>query len=145
MSLIYRHPITGGKIFQAGRMEIPGYLRSGHIHTLILSAKEFQPVGITSVETFRVRLVDSKHLNQFEIVDTIFSAEEAAKLAATRVMQGKNVLITCHAGLNRSGLIVGLTLKKLTAFSPEQILQTIRKNRWGALFNPLFVEILKAV
>ena len=154
MSLIYVHS-SGGKIFQAGAMEIPAYISSGKINAIVFSAEEYQPKDHKSntlgyyypshIERYYVPLDDSTTLNKLEIVDTIFEAERAADFVKSRVQAGRSVLVTCWQGRNRSGLITGLALKKLTDFAPGQIVFLIQANRQNALTNSLFERIIQTV
>jgi hypothetical protein len=51
---------------------------------------------------------------------------------------GKRVLIRCQAGLNRSGLVLALTLIK-EGFSPEEAIDLMREKRGpNAMCNPIF-------
>lgn len=53
------------------------------------------------------------------------------------------VLVRCAAGLNRSGLVVGLTLQQL-GYTPEEAIDLIRKQRSPyALSNPFFVAYIR--
>lgn len=68
-----------------------------------------------------------------------------AKKLAAYVQSGKRVLITCAAGMNRSGLVTGLTLIYLGWSGPDAV-RTIRSKRrrddqgTEALFNPIFAQ-----
>ncbi len=69
-----------------------------------------------------------------------------AKALATRVANahttGYRVLVRCHAGYNRSGLIVGLALRQLGWDAPDAV-ELIRHQRSVyALHNPYFVELI---
>lgn len=58
---------------------------------------------------------------------------------------GLRVLVRCHHGYNRSGLVVAHALVQRGHHSPEEAIQLIRARRsaW-ALHNELFVEYLRA-
>lgn len=71
-------------------------------------------------------------------------AYEAGQRVAYALSRGQKVLVTCHMGWNRSGLVAGLALKKVTDYSPHQIIHLIRKARGpDAMSNPVFVRFLK--
>lgn len=53
------------------------------------------------------------------------------------------VLVTCMAGLNRSGLVVALALHQLYGWDSEQCLHVLRAHRPGAMFNRDFVRYLE--
>jgi len=67
------------------------------------------------------------------------AANQAAKVVANIVRSGRPVLVTCHMGRNRSGLIVGLALAELAPdVSRAKIVAAIRQAREGALSNKWF-------
>jgi hypothetical protein len=62
---------------------------------------------------------------------------------AAYLERGQRVLVTCRAGLNRSGLIVASTLLRTTRMSPTQIIRMVREKRSPmALNNPAFVHAI---
>jgi hypothetical protein len=150
MSLLYREPISGGKLFQAGIKEIPGILCNENIDLLILAAREYQPEfidnacgGFTASKKVYIPMKDTIFFTPGKFKQTVKRANAAADLASDYLVSGKNVLSTCAAGWNRSGLISGLTLLRLTSFSGRQIVNLIKRNRCrSALSNPLFAAVI---
>jgi hypothetical protein len=69
-------------------------------------------------------------------------ALRASAYVAQRVAQGSNVLVTCWAGKNRSGLVTGLALHRLTGLPGHMCVAHIKKVRPIALMNPQFVAVL---
>ena len=144
--------MTGGELHQAGAREIPGLLKSNDFDLIVLSAEEFQPEALATsnqeflrAERVYVPMDDSSRLEGEELRRTIELAKFAANKVIKTIMQGNNALVTCMAGLNRSGLISGLALRKLTGEDPQAIIDSIRRNRSVvALSNPLFAKIVKA-
>lgn len=66
-------------------------------------------------------------------------------LVAQRVYQGDRVLVTCHAGLNRSGLVSALALCAL-GMEPDEAIKLVRERRSpDALFNQQFVRVIKTL
>ncbi|MEV5828648.1 hypothetical protein AB0L25_24115 [Spirillospora sp. NPDC052242] len=66
----------------------------------------------------------------------------AAEAAAEAVRDGRRVLVRCHSGYNRSGLVVVQTLVGLGYGVEDAIfLVRYRRSKW-ALNNPLFVDYL---
>ena len=145
LSLLYCYP-NGGCLYQAGAREIPSILKSTEIDLLILAAKEYQPnyikgVGFSQIDKIYLPLRDTILLSPKQYKRTINDAKQAALHAANYIKQGKNVLSTCWAGWNRSGLISGFTLANLTGADGPQIVKHIRKHRSvSALSNPLFAS-----
>jgi len=65
---------------------------------------------------------------------------------AQAVVNGRRVLVTCRAGLNRAALIVGIALGQLTTMPAEDVIDLIRTRRsQGALTNPSFVALLRRI
>ncbi|WP_141579131.1 dual specificity protein phosphatase family protein [Actinomadura sp. WMMA1423] len=66
----------------------------------------------------------------------------AAELAAESVRQGRRVLVRCHSGYNRSGLVVAQALTLLGYGTDDAVfLIRYRRSKW-ALNNSLFVDYL---
>jgi hypothetical protein len=65
-----------------------------------------------------------------------------ADLAAEAVGAGRSVLVRCHSGYNRSGLVIAHALTTM-GYSTEDAIFLIRyrRSKW-ALNNPLFVDYL---
>lgn len=150
MSLLYRNPHTGGELHQAGAKEIPHILCNNNISLLILAAREYQPQHISGtggsfslVHKIYIPLKDITSFSPREFKKTISNAKAAAKHAVSYISRGKNVLSSCLAGWNRSGIISGLALVELTGASGKQVVYHIRKNRSRfALSNPLFAQVV---
>lgn len=69
--------------------------------------------------------------------------QRAAITVADRVKQGDDVLVTCMAGLNRSGMVTAMALHHLTGWDGEKCVWWIQRRRESALFNPAFQRWLK--
>jgi protein-tyrosine phosphatase len=70
-------------------------------------------------------------------------AHQFARQLAGHVGRGQKVLVTCFQGVNRSGLITGLTLMYAYGFSGAKTVQIIRSRRkpegnFMVLGNPMF-------
>ena len=65
----------------------------------------------------------------------------AAADLATLVRAGNKVLIFCHMGMNRSGLMTALTLMNL-GYDWQQALAAIRQRHGCTMSNRSFVEAL---
>jgi hypothetical protein len=69
---------------------------------------------------------------------------EMAELAARSVTDGRRVLVRCHSGYNRSGLVIAQALIHLGHSADDAVfLIRYRRSKW-ALNNPLFVSYLDA-
>lgn len=110
--------------------------------TLVLCARELQPARLSfGRQVIRVPLPDS-HLTSGEAQLAI----EGGKAVARALREGRRVLVTCKAGLNRSALVASISLKMLTKLPPIKIVELMRERRApAALHNPHFVELLGRV
>jgi len=143
MSLIYVDPKSGGKLFQAGKDEIPNLVNAQNISILVLAAEEYQrrqlpPHGFPGIVKFFIPLDDAPQLKEEEINDV----KNIARLAAMSIRHGNNVLSTCYQGRNRSGLVSGFILKYLTGCNGMHAIWQIKNNRDNALTNPYFRQLL---
>jgi protein-tyrosine phosphatase len=67
----------------------------------------------------------------------------AAEAVADRLADGKNVLVTCMAGLNRSGMITAMALHLHTGWSGIECVGHIQNQRPMALCNETFAMWLE--
>jgi protein-tyrosine phosphatase len=75
-------------------------------------------------------------------------AHRAARAAFGVMYHGGNVLITCHQGFNRSGLVSALALRYLQSdenLSGAQAAALVREARPGSLYNPAFNAYLESL
>lgn len=132
------YDLVAPRLYQGGAVDPT---RSYHPFTmLVLCAEELQPL----LPRFKGKLLrpgfrDCHNPSSSEIR----RAREAAAAVADEVRRGGQVLVTCAMGLNRSGLVTGLALNRLTKLSPEAVIGRIRRARGEeALFNSVFRQIL---
>ncbi|MEV6827612.1 protein phosphatase [Amycolatopsis sp. NPDC051102] len=74
----------------------------------------------------------------------IGEVERFAGLAAEAVRAGRRTLVRCHAGQNRSGLVVAQALVELGLELPAAIALVRQRRGPGALSNELFVQYLES-
>ena len=129
-----------GRLYQGSRPDISNPL--ANFDLLVLSAKEYQPrMPRFKGKIIRVPLIDTPWPTNKEIK----AAHRVAANVASALRKGKKVLVTCRAGLNRSGLIVGLALRIISpTVHPYKIVDRIRERRGSdALTNPTFERIVE--
>jgi len=73
--------------------------------------------------------------------DELTTARWAAVKVASAHTQGKKVLVTCHAGLNRSGLVNALALRDIKKISGSEAVKLVQSKRENALINESFARI----
>jgi hypothetical protein len=108
---------------------------------LVLTAVEWQPPTefFPGVEVYHAPFdddYDGVGPGQLEL------AFQAAAWSAGRLRAGKSCLITCWAGLNRSGLTTALTLAEVSGMDPQTCGRLISAKREYALSNPFFRQVL---
>ena len=67
---------------------------------------------------------------------------KVAQIVAGAVGDNQTTVVSCAAGLNRSGLITGLALCAM-GWTPNEAIDHIRECRPGALFNMEFVRAIR--
>lgn len=113
---------------------------------LVLCAREFQPAPMyfSGVPTIIHAPNDDHH---FVTRQDIQLAVNTASRVAEHLQRGEKILVTCLAGINRSGLVVALTLHKAFGYSGQSCIDLVRRRRIladgdDALTNTYFVEAL---
>jgi protein-tyrosine phosphatase len=123
-------------------------LRKAGFDVVVLAAREWQLYDdvFEDIEVIRAPL-DDKEVEPITRND-LRGALQAARQVAEAVAQGKKCLVTCAAGLNRSGLVTALTLHLLHGWSGARCAQQVRKMRtwprpdYSPLSNEQFLAIL---
>jgi hypothetical protein len=110
----------------------------------VLCAREIQPEDgdefpFAPCEVARAPIEDSDALSALDWG----RVTRAAAQAATVIKKGGRVLVTCAAGLNRSGLVSALTVRHLTGMSGDEAVRVVQNARSHALHNPYFVRLLE--
>lgn len=143
--MIEAHEIVPG-LWQGSQPYTGSRLADAGFGALVLCAVEYQPP--------RGAFPGLQVLHAPNEDDPLFPMSKAdletAVWAATRVQgflaEGKKVLVTCVAGINRSGLVVALALHKTFGYSGESCIDIVRDRRLlrdgVALRNPQFVDAL---
>lgn len=127
-----------------GAKPMPAYYP--RLGSIALCAREYQPSAIyfPSVTVLHVPLDDdsTRDLKKEELRTVL----RAVSTLASLLTSGKTVLVTCAAGLNRSGLVTALTMHRAYGVKADAIIRRIRSARgpW-ALSNPKFVELVKKI
>lgn len=110
---------------------------------LALCAQEYQPNCFPDVSTIWAPLRDDgSRMSRQEQIDAVRAAGKVIKL----INENKRVLVTCYAGMNRSGLVCAIALcKGPDGLTPEEAINLIRGARGEhALSNMDFVSFLGA-
>lgn len=127
------------RLYQGSAPKAGPTVRRCGFDVLVLTAKEWQPPDhiYPGVTVLRVPLTDhGEPLTE----QAWLAALGMSKRIAMHLARGRRVLTTCHAGLNRSGLVNVLTLHRLTGISGKKLVSYVRSVRPGALSNPHFAR-----
>jgi protein-tyrosine phosphatase len=109
------------------------------VDLLVLCAIELQPERLG----FRGRVLRCPMPDAELDIAQVKMALGASAVVAATIAHGERALVTCAAGLNRSALIVALTLGHLTTMNSERVIAHIRKHRSPhALNNQHFQKII---
>lgn len=133
-------------LFMGGRPPTGTLVRKEGFDVLVLCAAELQmpAVHFPGVEIFHIPLEDdsSKPVELSEWEAIVRTAERVVR----RLRSGKRVLVTCAAGLNRSGVVTAAALHFLTGKGGHHTAAYVARRRvvggQSALYNKAFVSAL---
>lgn len=129
-----------GELFQGSAPPTGEELARAGFDTVVLTAVEYQPSSalFPGVEVLRLPMEDVPvrlSRAQFRAIS------ELARMIKLRLARGSRVLVTCRAGLNRSGLVVATLLAREAGMKPVDAVRLVRAKRSIlALNNPAFVH-----
>lgn len=108
--------------------------------SLVLCAEEWTNAGLyQDIEVLCAPNQDNGLLTQKQWE----RARSAARWVARRIEQNQKVLVTCMAGLNRSGLVTALVLHERMGWCGARCVSHVKQARDEfALTNPAFVNAL---
>ncbi len=138
--------ILANRLYMGGRPSPGREIYAGGFDVLVLCAEEIQlPTDhFPGVEVMYVPLHDDASQPVSEKIWAQVTG--CARRVARRVRAGKRVLVTCAAGLNRSGFVVAAAVHYLTGHSGPKCCSYVsrRRVRCGkhALYNKAFVKAL---
>jgi protein-tyrosine phosphatase len=127
----------GGHFYRASSGDlVPAVV--GDEFDLVVSLYRHDGHGPAAGIADHVREVPDAALTAAQLADVC----ELAEIAAAAVRNGQKVLVRCHSGFNRSGLVVVQALGHLGYGVDDAIfLVRYRRSKW-ALNNDLFVDYL---
>jgi protein-tyrosine phosphatase len=110
-----------------------------HFNCLVLCANDYQLVKNpwADIEVINAPLADS---GEPMLKSEPEMAVKAAGAVIGRLLRDQNVLVTCIAGRNRSGLVCAITLCKGFGFTPDQAISMIRSARTDRAFRNSYFE-----
>lgn len=126
------------RIYQGPLPDVPSKVKGFDV--LVLCARELQPPELRIPVPLVLRVpLDDAEPSESDIEAAVAAADALEELWR----QGKFILVTCAMGLNRSGLVTGLTLRNL-GYTGDKAVRAIRIARGQkALSNPWFEAIVR--
>lgn len=133
---LYTHE-RGGELW-IGSFPPAGRGLAAKFDILVLAAVELQPSVdmFPGIKVLRCPIDDRDPPRKGDIEQ----ARECARDVTWWVRNGYRVLVTCAQGRNRSGLIVGLTLRQLIGSGGRRVLALVRHRRKDALTNKAYAR-----
>ncbi len=116
-------------------------LKRAGFDVVVLCAEElqFNPAYYPGVQIIHAPLDDSgPPITKEERAIALDAADRTADL----YRRGAKIAVTCHMGVNRSGLVSALTLRRLFGLSGADARRCVQKMRPGTLKNASFVAWL---
>jgi protein-tyrosine phosphatase len=137
----YRSPSQVLNNLWQGGIPDPNEDLSKNFDLVVLVAEEFQPEYLSGVRVVHAPLTDE----QFRCTTSERRLVCAAVHEVVKALKhGLRVLVTCHQGLNRSGLITALALRQFYGMSADEAITRVRYARGPfALSNPIFEQMIK--
>lgn len=108
--------------------------------TLVLCAEELPLPARDDMPG--VRIVDARIDDSELSLREAWTAEGAAGRVVRDLTEGRSVLVTCFAGRNRSGLVVGLALRRMGVRGADAVGLVRQARGPSALSNESFVRYL---
>lgn len=126
-------------LFQGGRPPPGDGLKKAGVDVLVLCAKEWQD-GTCYPGLVVIKAPGDDDPRPHRLARFIDTWKLAAELVVEHVLAGRNVLVTCMAGQNRSGIVTAMALCMLTGCSGQQAVDTVSSRRLHALNNETFAK-----
>lgn len=152
MNLVFTHP-SGGRIYQGDYKlmishEWEAYQKENRKVILLACAAEMMEGGFEAplgnggyIKCYGIPLWDFEK-TEAEQKELLIALSGLVDTAVKEVLSGNDLVSCCMQGLNRSGLLNGMVMKKL-GLPPNQIIDVIRKVRGPrAMGNKSFCKML---
>lgn len=133
----------GGSLWQGGNPPAGYFLQDCGFDALVLCAKEIQPPAAAFPGVRVIHAPNDDDSSRLITNDEWRIVAQAAERVVDLVSGGQDVLVACHMGINRSGLVCALALHMMTSADGKSCVRHIRRRRRGALRNPIFVSLIE--
>jgi protein-tyrosine phosphatase len=129
------------RLYQGGFPPPGDGLKNAGVDVIVLCAREWQDETNDAYPGIIVIKApgddDTRHARLLRFIDTW---KAAAKQVVEHVKAGRNVLVTCMAGQNRSGIVTAMALVELTGLSGKACVDHVSSHRPLALNNGTFAQ-----
>lgn len=136
--------IIPGRLYQGGEQSPPRLAqRLGdrpYLH--VACAYECPPNPASADVVIHLLLDDDPQVDWCKVHGWTEGCLKVADEVRRAVQDGAPAIVTCHLGLNRSGLITAMALVLLGHHNPQQAVAAVQARRPNALCNPKFVEVI---
>ena len=142
------HEIVPG-LWQGSLPPLGKAVGQGGFHLLVLCAREHQYPSVYFPDVAVVNAPNDDNAAYGPLTrEKLKTALQAAHRVVKAVKAGKTALVTCAAGLNRSGLVSALALHLLYGWSGDRCIKQVRarrpaKRNIGPLSNSDFTTALR--
>ena len=126
-------------LFQGGRPPPGDGLKRAGVDVLVLCAASWQEAQYYP-GLIVIKAPGDDDARPHRLARFIDKWRAAAELVAEHIMAGRNVLVTCEAGQNRSGIVTAMALCMLTKCTGQQAVDTVSSRRAHALNNQTFAQ-----
>jgi protein-tyrosine phosphatase len=133
-------------LFQGSLPPTGNVLKQSNFDVLVLTASEWQEHDkYIDIEVIKAPTDDEGNTYTAKRFDPVW--RKAGKQVADYVKNGKNVIVTCMAGHNRSGMVVAFALRELVekTVSNTEIVKYIQSKRKNSLNNSFFVNYFESM
>lgn len=140
-SLVYPRIYMGGAVVDAD-----GIFEAFDV--VVLSASEWQPEVIPPDRTKDVLRINMHDVDSHLALGPEVRSKLGSLVSTLEKLyrEEKRILITCMAGMNRSGLVTALLMMRALGHTPKTAISLIRDARGpSALSNPTFVRYIESL
>jgi len=125
-------------LWQGEKPRFGSYVRDAGFNLLVLCAEEFQPPAhkFTGIDVVHAPNQDQDYYPPSRV--QLQGALDAATKVSEALQAKQKVLVTCWAGINRSGLVSALALHLFLGISGDDACALVKKGRPIALSNSQF-------
>lgn len=117
---------------------------------LVIDLTDFHKWESSKLEVIGIMLNDIEHFNPDELESFKTRVETAIELISSYRTQGRNILVHCQMGINRSAFVIGYYLINVEKYSYDDTLNLLtqanrNRGQYRTLLNQTFRKFLQGV